>query len=332
MADPLVSVAMVTYNHAPFIAQAIEGVLHQKTKFPFELVIGEDCSTDDTQAIVLDYGRRYPDIIHVITSERNVGAKKNNQRTMQACRGKYCAFCEGDDYWHSAEKMQIQAGYLENHSECGLVYSNYDVYHVESKKLIKNFIEFKKKEIPENPSMSDIISGRAEILTCTVMLRRSLMEPIIEADPYIHESDKFLMGDTQLWAEMATVANLKYLPDSLATHCITNESATRSKKDINKELRFEISNAELLLYLCEKHGLASSIREKCEEYWCQNSLWLAYNLRNVELAEEVRRKSQRFTWKQWMLYGGTKNMAVHSLCRAAIFSRNMFIKKHDPWM
>ncbi len=135
MADPLVSVKMITYNHAPFIAQAIEAVLQQKTNFPFELVIGEDCSTDGTRKIVFEYQEKYPDIIRVLTSEKNVGMKKNSYRTIKACRGKYIAFCEGDDYWHREDKLQKQVAYLESHPECGLVFADCDVYDIGSKKL-----------------------------------------------------------------------------------------------------------------------------------------------------------------------------------------------------
>ncbi len=127
MTTPLVSVKMITYNHEPYIRQAIEGVLSQKTNFPFELVIGEDCSTDGTREIVFDYAKRYPDIIHVITSEFNVGMKANGKRTFDACKGKYIAYCEGDDYWNRDDKLQKQVNYMESHPECGLVCSNYDV-------------------------------------------------------------------------------------------------------------------------------------------------------------------------------------------------------------
>src|SRR5512137_2891725 len=112
MSEPLVSVSMLTYNHAPYIAQAIEGVLRQKTNFAFELVIGEDCSTDGTREIVLAYAAEFPRVIRVITSERNVGSTKNSWRTFRACVGKYIAWCEGDDYWHDMGKLQLQFDYL----------------------------------------------------------------------------------------------------------------------------------------------------------------------------------------------------------------------------
>ncbi len=92
MPAPLVSVKMVTYNHAPFIAQAIEGVLQQKTKFPFELVIGEDCSTDGTRELVFEYQKKHPDIIRVVTSDENVGMKKNGLARFSGLSGKVHCF------------------------------------------------------------------------------------------------------------------------------------------------------------------------------------------------------------------------------------------------
>ena len=106
MKDPLVSVHMVTYNHRPYIAQALEGALQQQTHFPFEVVIGEDCSTDGTRDIVFDYQKRYPELVRVITSDRNVGPNANGLRVSEACRGKYIAYCDGDDFWHHPRKLQ----------------------------------------------------------------------------------------------------------------------------------------------------------------------------------------------------------------------------------
>ena len=114
--EPLVSVYMITYNHEPHIAQAIEGVLMQETDFPIELVIGEDCSTDRTREIVLEYQKKYPDLIRVIISEKNVGARKNGDRTSKLLRGKYVAFCEGDDYWIDPIKIKMQATFLEDNA------------------------------------------------------------------------------------------------------------------------------------------------------------------------------------------------------------------------
>jgi glycosyltransferase involved in cell wall biosynthesis len=332
--EPLVSVKMITYNHAPFIAQAIEGVIQQKTIFPFELIIGEDCSTDGTREIVLKYQKKYPDIIQVITSENNVGVVKNSYRTRKACRGKYVAFCEGDDYWHNTDKLQKQVDYLENNPKCGLVYSSYNVYHPGSQEKIDDFINYNNWEIPELPGIYDFLEGKFElglsILTCTVMVRRNLYEKIIEADPFLHQSGHFLMGDTQLWAEMSTMADLHYVPESLATHVITDESATRSK-DLKKKLRFRISVTELMIYLCNKYNHPTAVRNEYEATWSNLSLRLAFYSRDGELADEVRRRKKTFTWKEWVRYHAAKNSLVHLFYRAISSFFSLFRKERSEW-
>ena len=121
---PLVSIRTSTYNHGPYIKQCIEGVLMQKTNFPFEYIIGEDCSTDETREIVFDYAKRYPNIIRVITANYNVGSKANGRRCINACRGKYMAICEGDDYWTDPLKLQKQVDFLEENKEYVMCFHN----------------------------------------------------------------------------------------------------------------------------------------------------------------------------------------------------------------
>ena len=82
--EPMVSVRTSTYNHGPYIKQCIEGVLMQKTSFPFEYIIGEDFSTDETREIVFEYAKKYPQIIRVVTADYNVGSKANGQRCIQS--------------------------------------------------------------------------------------------------------------------------------------------------------------------------------------------------------------------------------------------------------
>ena len=112
MEMPLVSVCMTTYNHEPYIAEAIESVLAQQTSFGVELVVGEDCSTDRTAAICREYAAKYPDRIRLVTSPENVGWRANYRRTFEACRGKYVAYCDGDDWWSDPRKLQMQADLL----------------------------------------------------------------------------------------------------------------------------------------------------------------------------------------------------------------------------
>lgn len=113
MSEPVLSVVMITYNHEPFIAEAIEGVLMQKTTFPIELVIGEDRGTDGTRRICEEYAEKYPEIVKLLDSDQNHGPQPNFIRTYSAARGKYIAMCEGDDFFTDPNKLQKQVDFLE---------------------------------------------------------------------------------------------------------------------------------------------------------------------------------------------------------------------------
>jgi len=115
--EPLLSVVTITYNHEPYVAKTIEGVLMQKVDFPIEYIIAEDHSTDGTLAICKRYAEKYPDLIKLIYSDSNVGAIANERRAMKAARGKYIAFCEGDDYWTDSLKLQKQVDFMEANPE-----------------------------------------------------------------------------------------------------------------------------------------------------------------------------------------------------------------------
>lgn len=116
-----VSILCLAYNHEKYIKDAIEGFLMQKTNFPMEIIINEDCSTDGTAGIIRDYELKYPEIIKPIYHKKNVysqGININAEYMLPLARGKYVALCDGDDYWTDPYKLQKQYDALENHPEC----------------------------------------------------------------------------------------------------------------------------------------------------------------------------------------------------------------------
>ncbi len=111
--EVMLTVKMLAYNHEKYIAQAIESVISQKTKYRYELLIGEDCSTDATREIIKRYRDQYPEIIHVIFHKQNMGCTKNSYSLDIHARGKYIAGCEGDDFWCDEERIQKDVDFLE---------------------------------------------------------------------------------------------------------------------------------------------------------------------------------------------------------------------------
>ena len=123
MNEICVSVFILTYNQEDFIGDTLESILQQKTEFPYQLVIGEDCSKDNTRSICEKYANANPEKIKLLPSIRNLGLIDNFIRTLKECDGKYVAICDGDDYWIDPLKLQKQVGFLENNRKYSIVFT-----------------------------------------------------------------------------------------------------------------------------------------------------------------------------------------------------------------
>ena len=122
-ADIQVSVLCLAYNHERYIRETLEGFVIQKTDFTFEVLVHDDCSTDGTSQIIREYQEKYPAIIKPIYENENMYSKGLQIITdilLSKASGKYIAFCEGDDYWTDADKLQKQYEALEKHPECSM--------------------------------------------------------------------------------------------------------------------------------------------------------------------------------------------------------------------
>lgn len=144
--EPLVSVYTATYQHGSYIRECIESILMQKTDFPFELIIGEDDSTDGTREICIEYAEKHPDKIRLFLRDRSLSQLKDEDGNLIKilngfsgfgrlhCRGKYIALCEGDDYWTDPLKLQNQVEFLEENQDCTMCYQNSLMIYFQKKK------------------------------------------------------------------------------------------------------------------------------------------------------------------------------------------------------
>jgi glycosyltransferase involved in cell wall biosynthesis len=254
--EPVVSVTMITYNHEPYIAQAIEGVLLQEVDFPYELVIGEDCSTDATREIVLEHQKKYPDIIRVITSDMNVGARKNSIRTLKACRGKYLTFCDGDDYWCHPEKLQKQVDFLESNPDYGLVHSDYNKLINKTGKIIEFWHKQTNVKIPDDNSFEKLLVKNC-IATSTVCARSELVKQAKMTNVGYYEN--WMSWDRFVWMEISRHSKIEYIDEPLSVYRRREESISNSK-DIKKKLNFIKSSYDMRFYFIDKYGCSEKIK------------------------------------------------------------------------
>lgn len=226
VSQPLVSVVMPTYNHERYLRAAIEGVIAQQTNFPIEIIIGEDASSDDTKAIALEYWRAYPHLIRVLTAERNVGMHENAARMLSAARGRYVAFCEGDDCWHRPDKLRAQVALLESDCRIALVCSSWRTISEEGGVLVADELRLEKKGTYAF-YLDDILRGRVK--TVTVCTRTLLMQKAMRESP-LCKPGLYPFADAPLWVEAMRQGHCVCLPESYGTYRLSRNSATRPRE------------------------------------------------------------------------------------------------------
>jgi len=236
---PFLSVCIITYNHKTYISQAIEGALMQKTNFDFELVIGEDCSIDGTQEIVFEYAKKYPDIIKVITSDKNVGAISNFIRTLNACQGKYIAICEGDDYWTDPYKLQKQVDFLEANPKYGLVSSDVNLIDENGQALPDNNMVLQQRaNYKPTIDFFDLLKVNL-INTLTVCVRADLIKEL--ANRVVKENLWFVF-DYWFWLSISQKTKIKLFNEKLAAYRIHEQGISRQPGWLNNRIAKVIHN------------------------------------------------------------------------------------------
>lgn len=222
---PVVSVQMITYNHEPYIRQAIEGVMMQKTDFEFELIIGEDCSRDRTREICFEYQKRHPDKIRVLWWHENVSKHGGNGRRCRArCRGEFIALCEGDDYWTDPYKLQKQVDLLRKHATATFCFCGSKVLEQETGEVIVwNSNGNRQSRLIRGKEFFDhhLFGGRGcggfgFLMTATVMFRREATRRL-EAE-YEVFSWRMHLGDTTLWLGLSSLGDVYYLADDVSVY------------------------------------------------------------------------------------------------------------------
>ena len=194
---PLVSVSVTTYQHGAYIAQTLDSMVTQRTDFPFEILLGEDCSKDETRSICLEYARKYPQLIRLILHDRTQVIEINGRPTgrfnwytnLKSARGKYIALCEGDDYWKDDFKLQKQAEFLEKHEQYSLSFHDCCTIEPDGKIIRDHLLGSRGRDL----SQTDLIRG-CRVPTLTAMFRRLDVQDLPPVFLEVLNADTFIFA------------------------------------------------------------------------------------------------------------------------------------------
>jgi predicted SAM-dependent methyltransferase len=204
-----VSVFMLAYNHDQFIAQAIDSVLMQEVNFEYEIVIGEDCSTDRTRQIVIDYQKKYPDKIRLLLPESNLGMHANAINTYKACQGQYIAVLEGDDYWISSDKLKKQVDFLDQNPDFAICFTNTLLFWEDNHRDPAIFLS----QQAETSTIEDLLTHNF-ISTPSVMYRGGLVQ---DFPKWYSEQG---MGDWTFYILLAEHGKIGYIDEVMSAYRI----------------------------------------------------------------------------------------------------------------
>ena len=204
---PLVSVAMVTYNHERFITQAIESVLAQRTSFPIELVVGDDASSDGTARHIEALQARAPDVVRPIIRPANIGMNRNVEGVLAECRGEFVAFLEGDDYWTAFDKLQTQVDILRARDNIVGVFHPVAVVDAFGRHTGETYPVEMKTETTTRDWLANNLGP-----TASIVLRRSALVRLPDS------VETLKMRDWPMWVFASLHGRWRFIPNVMAAY------------------------------------------------------------------------------------------------------------------
>lgn len=248
--QPLVSVVMITYRHEEFIREAVEGVLMQETSFPIELIIADDCSPDNTKSIINNIRNKHPNggVVHYTRHKENKGIISNFVWGIKRAKGKYVAFCEGDDYWTDPHKLRKQVALLNENEDFAFVHTDYDYLKNKTGRIIPSYyssigINNKSGRVFEYTFFNTFIR------TLTTCFRK---DRLLECEPIFNISikRKWVGIDLQIYLYLAFKYPIGFINDSTGVYRRLEESASTSHSAQNR-IQFQKTHLEVRYYLLE---------------------------------------------------------------------------------
>jgi len=301
-----ISIIVTSYNQADTLPQTLDSILAQHigwlaephAKVKFEIIIGNDCSTDNTREVCEKYRKNHPDIIRPLHHATNGGVATNFVQSVKEARGKYIALCAADDYWHNPQKLQMQVDYMEANPDCGFLYTDYDKLHVGTGKITASHLANSQTTIYEGKNLiKTVFGGSFPALTLTVLFRKELFDKYIPIDDYIKL--RFTLEDWPTWVIFSKHTRIGYLPVSTGTYRYGHESIS-NPRSYEKTIDRFVREKRMYKYLCDMFPNDLDYDERGYDLYVNGVLLsLAYKRNDAKKANEFAAKMLELGDKSW---------------------------------
>ena len=297
MDKPLISVIVLTYNQEDTIARTLDSVLAQRCSAPFEVVVGDDCSTDGTRHICEAYAKQHPDTIRLMPAAANKGVVDNYYDCFEACRGEYIADCAGDDFWTDNLKLEKEWKVLAANAGVTVVHTNWNRYYEDTKREVAN------KEVPFAQPVTKGTLMLESIITqttapvihlCTAMYRAKVLRDFYNTNRALLRNKEFGCEDLQIAFVLAHLGDVAYLPDTTLDYSVGHTSVS-CQPDSAQQFRFVQRTASLSWLLASHFNLDTPRTRAFFALKSYELLMHAFRCGNTSLRDEALKYAA--TWQ-----------------------------------
>lgn len=233
----LVSIKCLVYNHEPYLRQCLDGFVMQKTNFRFEAIVHDDASTDGSVAIIREYAEKYPHIIKPIYETENQYSKRDGSLTRimnAACKGKYIAVCEGDDYWIDPLKLQKQVDFLESHKEYSMCF-----HRAKIKNEIKAYTGCKYDFIEDKDYTANELFKDWLVPTASMLFRKEIIDN--------NKTDKRIQsGDIILVLRCVEAGKVRGFKEYMSVYRVQNTGLTYNKEYLRERINGYVAHLDFV--------------------------------------------------------------------------------------
>lgn len=262
-----ISVIVVTYNQEKTIGRTLDSILAQHTDASYEIVIGDDCSTDGTVAVCREYARRLPDRIVLVERQENLGVVRNYFDCIDRSRGRYLADCAGDDFWVDPLKLQKQWEIIKSNPECSIVFTDWLGCDTDASNVrrmddtLPHSYHWRVSDSETLRARPDLygrfLAGEVKLHLCTALYDKQILVRRLSRDRDMFVSPDYSCEDQQIIMAMLSDGVAVYIPEVTLHYTVGHESISH-QKDFGRRARYSLRATRQTIRLQKYFGVSDS--------------------------------------------------------------------------
>lgn len=301
------SVHLITYNNEKHIEETLHSILKQKVDFNYEIVVGDDCSTDNTLEIINEYGNKYPNLFKIKKNKTQLGILKNFKTTLDRCEGKYVFDLAGDDLLNNDYAFQKMVNELKSDEDLGFVDSGFDKIYKENSRL-KHFSNQKILEAPPHIYKQQLLLGR--LTPIGICFNKKHLYEFVDFDTYLRMN--ISIDDYPILVDLVMNTSFKTINESLHIYRVHNESYSHIKSFKNHFfLKNQMKN--LFCYFAKKYKYDKDLIKDFNKDYYKELLFLCGYFEEKEIGKEIYNIIKQKSIKDHIHYWASQNSLFRKL-------------------